>query len=165
MSQKMLNIFISIHPVYADKIMEGVKTIELRRRFPELDGMQARLFVYSTHPVKSLIGYAEIKDVHHMPIRKIWSSFSNKAHIEKEDFTRYFKGVDYGYAVELKNPIKFSSPVPINFLMENYGIAAPQSYRYLDEEVEGIFSHAHALKHSSTSRHKHHHSGRRQQAS
>jgi predicted transcriptional regulator len=136
-----IDIFVSIHPQYADKILDGIKTVELRRRFPILNGLQGRLLIYSTTPVKSVIGYVEIEDVHYMPIKELWSEYSQFAHINKKDFLTYFSGVTGGYAVELKNPQRFNKPISIEYLKKNYGMIAPQSYRYLGEEHEALFAH------------------------
>lgn len=136
-----IDIFVSIHPQYADKILDGLKTIELRRRFPTLDGFNGRLLIYSTTPVQSVIGFAEIEEVHHLPIKKLWSEFSKEAQIEKTDFLNYFTGVTHGYAVQLKNPKRFAEPLSIEYLKQNYGMIAPQSYRYLSEEHEALFSY------------------------
>lgn len=136
-----IDIFVSIHPQYAEKILDGLKTIELRRRFPTLNGFSGRLLIYSTTPIKSVIGFAEIEDVHHLPIKKLWSEFSKEAHIKKTDFLDYFTGTTHGYAVQLKNPTRFVQPLSVEYLKQNYGMIAPQSYRYLSEEHEALFSY------------------------
>src|SRR4051794_32919901 len=41
---------ISIHPSYADAILAGEKTIELRRRIPNIS-QGARLWIYATRPI------------------------------------------------------------------------------------------------------------------
>lgn len=137
-----VDIFVSIHPQYAEKILDGVKTIELRRRFPSLNGFCGRLLIYSTTPVQSVIGYAEIEDVYYRTISDLWSNFRQKAHIKKSDFLDYFTGATHGYAIELKNPKRFTEPLSIDYLKKNYGMIAPQSYRYLKEEHEALFSYA-----------------------
>lgn len=136
------NIFISIHPGYADKIIAGKKTIELRRKFPSLDEACGRLIIYATQPLQAVIGYAEIKEVHHLPIKKIWQSFGDSAQVDKEDFLKYFSGLDYGYAIQLKKPKRFSRAIPISYLKENYGITPPQSYRYWNEDIESLLEYA-----------------------
>ena len=137
--EESVDVFISIHPQYAEKILDGLKTIELRRRFPKLDG--GRLLIYSTTPEKSVIGFAEIKCVSYLPLRKLWSSFSKQAHITKKDFTEYFTEMSHGYAVSLENPKKFKKPISAEYLKKEYGVIPPQSYRYLNETHEPLFSY------------------------
>jgi len=133
---KISDILISIHPRYAEKILKGEKTIELRRRFPKVKG---RLSIYSTSPVKSVVGYAEIEDVHYLPLKDLWTEFKDKAGIKEIDFLDYFTGLTHGYGVQIKNPIRFRYPLHIDYLKQNYGIGAPQSHRYLNEKHEGLF--------------------------
>jgi predicted transcriptional regulator len=158
-----IDVLISIHPFYASKIIEGLKTVELRRKFPELSDTPARMVIYSTHPVKSIIGYAEIDMVHRLSVNEIWKRFSDEAHIERADFNEYFFGLTHGYVVQLINPKKFKTPVPIDYIKENYGMIAPQSYRYLNEEHMSIFDYAGSKSKNHTG-YKHPHTDRRQQA-
>lgn len=139
-----VDIFVSIHPQYAENILDGEKTIELRRRFPTLNGFKGRLLIYSTTPAKSVIGYAEIEDVHYLSIKDLWAYSKNEAKIQKSDFLVYFTGLTHGYGVQLKNPVRFSKPLSIKYLKQNYGMIAPQSYRYLNEEHEVLFSYEQA---------------------
>lgn len=138
---KTINILISIHPIYADKIMCGVKTIELRRKFPMLEGMKGRLLIYSTRPIQSVIGHVEIENVYCLPIRDIWDRFSKRSNIKKIDFIKYFKDLEHGYALELINPKYFKNPIPLTDLTKRYGLIAPQSYSYINKELEAIFNH------------------------
>ena len=135
-----VDIFVSIHPQYTERILEGEKTVELRRRFPNLNGSEGRLLIYSTTPVKSVMGYAEIEKVHYLPIEDLWAAFRNDAKIQEVTFWNYFKGLTHGYGVQLKNPIRFPTPLSIDYLKQNYGVIAPQSYRYLNQEHEVLFS-------------------------
>ena len=137
--EESVDVFISIHPQYAEKILDGSKTIELRRRFPKLDG--GRLLIYSTTPEKSVIGFAEIKRVSYLPVRKLWTEFSHLTHIAKKDFAEYFSGITHGYAVSLKNPKKFKRPISAEYLKKEYGVIPPQSYRYLNETHKPLFSY------------------------
>jgi predicted transcriptional regulator len=50
------DILISIQPEYAEQIMGGCKTVELRRRFVEAVDQDTRLFIYSSNPVGAIIG-------------------------------------------------------------------------------------------------------------
>jgi predicted transcriptional regulator len=50
---------ISIRPGYANAILDGTKTIELRRRVPELVS-GTRLWIYATRPTAAVVGVAPI---------------------------------------------------------------------------------------------------------
>jgi hypothetical protein len=47
------DVLMSIRPVHVSKVLKGQKTVELRRRFPELGTKGATAFIYSSSPVRS----------------------------------------------------------------------------------------------------------------
>ena len=69
------NFVLSIKPQYATRIVDGVKTVELRRRFPYGTVTGARLYVYASVPIQALIGYATISTVERLAIREIWEKY------------------------------------------------------------------------------------------
>jgi predicted transcriptional regulator len=52
------DFLLSIHPTYVEKIVGGMKTVELRRRFAEDVAPGAILLIYSTSPTQALVGSA-----------------------------------------------------------------------------------------------------------
>ena len=49
------DVLMSIRPIYAEAIFDGIKTVELRRRRPSfVDG--TRVLVYSSSPHQKLLG-------------------------------------------------------------------------------------------------------------
>jgi predicted transcriptional regulator len=90
---------VSIKPEYATKIVDGIKTVELRRRFPYGTVTGARLYVYATAPLQAVIGFATIREVERSPIEQIWTDYQNVAHINRKDFEDYYKDVDAGFVL------------------------------------------------------------------
>jgi predicted transcriptional regulator len=54
---------LSIRPTYVERILDGRKTIELRRRFPTSAACGSSVLVYSTSPVQSLVATASLESV------------------------------------------------------------------------------------------------------
>src|SRR5687768_13507737 len=108
------DVLVSIHPDYALKILRGEKTVELRRRFPEVGAAGGMVLIYSTSPVCAVVGFARIKHVVKLPLAKIWKEYGAAASISKTDFCNYFSGVKEGFAIlfgdvsSLKNHVKAS---------------------------------------------------------
>jgi predicted transcriptional regulator len=92
---------ISIHPDYADAILEGTKTIELRRRIPEL-ASGSRLWIYATRPTGAVVGVATIADVNRAHPRTIWQRHKNKTGLDHASFAEYFCGAQEAVAIFLK---------------------------------------------------------------
>src|SRR5258705_8152071 len=124
------DILISIQPEYADQIMDGCKTVELRRRFVEDVGRDARLFIYSSNPVGAIIGCAKIDKVIRLPVKHIWTNFHKQACIEKSEFEKYFDGIEFGFVVSLGDVIPLTELLVREDILNRWGIRPPQSYMY-----------------------------------
>ena len=132
---KPRNIIISIKPEYAQKIIGGEKTIELRRKFPTKDIIGGIAIIYASSPVQKIIGYAVIEDVKKLSISLIWSKYNKQACVTKQFFNAYFKGLEEAFAIKLSQPIRLIEPIDIKQLEEKHSLSAPQSYRYVPAKI------------------------------
>jgi len=82
---------ISIHPRHAYAILDGAKTIELRRRIPPLS-VGTRLWIYATRPVGAVIGVATVERIVRDDPAQIWLEFGDQSGIDRADFDAYFDG-------------------------------------------------------------------------
>ncbi|MDQ0422997.1 putative transcriptional regulator/DNA-binding XRE family transcriptional regulator [Peteryoungia aggregata LMG 23059] len=129
------DVVLSIRPQYSEKILDGQKTVELRRRFPVSAPSGTVAYIYSTSPVRAIVGIAEIRDVLKLPVKQIWSEFEDAASIERGDFDNYFQGVDFGFVLMFEDVKPFSRPVPLSELREKYGFEPPQSFLYASRDL------------------------------
>jgi len=93
---------ISIHPRHANAILDGAKTIELRRRIPALS-IGTRLWIYATRPVGAVIGTATVERIVRGEPEEIWLEFGDQTGIARIDFDPYFDGVDQAIGLLLVN--------------------------------------------------------------
>lgn len=107
---------ISIRPCYANAILDGTKTIELRRRVPELVN-GTRLWIYATRPTAAVIGVATIRDVNRARPRTIWRKHGNAAGLDHASFMEYFHGAQEAVAILLAG-VKRVGPITIGELRE-----------------------------------------------
>jgi predicted transcriptional regulator len=124
------DVVFSIKPEYCDAIIDGRKTVELRRRFPATAPVGTTAFIYATSPTRALLGMAEIGEVHCRAPQAIWDSFADRACITREDFDRYFDGAENGVAIELKRARRLRRPLDLSELRERFNFEPPQSYLY-----------------------------------
>ncbi len=129
------DLIISIHPRYSEKILAGQKTVELRRRFPLSTAKGTKIYIYSTSPVRAIVGSAEIAEIIKLPIKTIWKKYSKCAFIKKQDFEAYFEGLSEGFALELKNAQTFDKPIELVELRERFNFTPPQSFIYAKQEM------------------------------
>jgi predicted transcriptional regulator len=132
MPNKSSDILLSIRPVFASRILNGAKTIELRRKFPESSAAGTVAVIYSSSPVSAVVGYAEIDDILRMPVRQIWKEHGINACVTKVEFDAYFSGLKYGFAILLKNVRALAKQLNAFDLKREFGIVPPQSYRYIE---------------------------------
>jgi predicted transcriptional regulator len=122
------DVLMSIRPEYAEAILSGKKTFELRRRRPSF-GDGSRIVVYSSSPDRRLLGTFEAGAVHQASPDDLWRRVSKKAGITKVAFDAYFEGCGVGYAIEVRSPRRLD-PKPLRF-------RPPQSYLYLKPSRRG----------------------------
>jgi predicted transcriptional regulator len=82
---------ISIRPTFAEAILSGKKTVELRRRIPPVE-VGARLWIYATRPVAAVVGIAIIDTIFRGTPQAVWETYSDRIAISRADFDRYFEG-------------------------------------------------------------------------
>ena len=148
------NVLVSIRPAYASKILEGLKTVELRRKFPKETTIGATAVIYSSSPVCAIVGYARIKDVHKLRVSEIWKQYAGAACIARKDFDAYFSGLEYGFAIFLDRIKSLVQHLKADELENEFGLFPPQSFRYLTEEP-GSLLHDERLQTSHRYKHRH----------
>jgi predicted transcriptional regulator len=135
------DFLVSIRPVHAVKIVEGLKTVELRRRFSEDVAPGTIILIYSTSPIKAIVGSANIRGVHRLQLGDLWDQYGAAACIDRETFDEYFSGLHEGYAIQLQNVRAFARQVAAADLKEKFGFIAPQSFMYLRQEYYPLLNH------------------------
>jgi len=107
---------ISIRPGYVDAILDGTKTIELRRRVPELSS-GTRLWIYATRPTAAVVGVATVSDISRARPNTIWRKHRDKAGIDYASFMEYFRGAQEAVAILLAT-VKRVGPITIEELRQ-----------------------------------------------
>lgn len=135
-------IMLAIKPEYVERIFDGLKRYEYRKRIPNHPISQ--IVIYETAPVSKVVGKVDVdemliaKPATLYEKTKRWSGISKDKFYEyfgitDEDHVSFYKGNPWHYprvAYSLNHPVIFSQPVSI----EKYGLrGAPQSYVYLED--------------------------------
>ena len=128
-------VILSIRPQHTSRIMAGEKTVELRRRFPVSLPKGTIAYIYSTSPEQAMVGHAGIGGVRQLDVEEIWQRHADAACVEREDFDRYFDGLDRGFAIEFENARRFGKPLSLSFLRERFEFKPPQSFLYAKQDL------------------------------
>jgi predicted transcriptional regulator len=91
---------ISIRPKFADAILSGAKTIELRRRIPTIQ-TGARLWIYATRPIGAVVGSATIDAIVRGRPDMVWEACGGRANVSRLEFNRYFHGAPEAIGISL----------------------------------------------------------------
>jgi predicted transcriptional regulator len=122
-------VVLSIRPTYVDRILAGLKTVELRRRFPKACG-HANVFLYSTSPVQAIVGHAVVEEVSQLSLQALWRRFARAAAVTREEFDTYFMGTETGCALHLTKVRALDVPIRLADLARRFEFSPPQSYCY-----------------------------------
>ncbi len=124
------DVVLSIKPQYSTPILEGIKTVELRRRFPVQVPKGTLAYIYSTSPTRALTGTARIEGVEKISLNEMWEKYSPVACIERNDFDAYFSGLDEGVVIQLGNVRPLIRAIGLEELRDRFEFAPPQSFVY-----------------------------------
>jgi predicted transcriptional regulator len=117
------DVLMSIRPAYAEAILSGDKTVELRRRRPSF-AVGTKVLVYATSPEQRVRGAFEVGGVIADAPAALWEAVAHRAALDRAAFDAYFAGAETAYAIEIANARRIApTPIPIR---------PPQSYQFLD---------------------------------
>lgn len=122
-------VVLSIGESPARLIMQGRKTVEIRKRFHER-WVGCAASVYATGQSRALLGNVTIKDVTKAHPAEIWDRFGLQIGCSKEEFDEYAGGKTVVYALHLVDPEPYEAPIPLSQLSHLLGetLYPPQSY-------------------------------------
>lgn len=132
-------LLLSIRPRFADMILAGSKTVELRRVRPGVEPGD-RVLLYASSPVRELIGSCTVTALDVGQPDDVWSSHGSRTGVTRAEFDSYFEGAARSVAISLKEPRRVRRPRTLSELRERLpGFSPPQSFGYLaDEDVSRL---------------------------
>jgi predicted transcriptional regulator len=124
-------LLVSVKPHYAELLLSGVKTVELRRIKPNVSP-GCDVLLYASSPTMQMVGTARVEGVDVGAPEEIWRRHSDATGIDRETFDTYFTGADTAVAITLSYARRLKDSVPLNELRQRIkGFRPPQSFRYL----------------------------------
>ena len=125
------SLLLSVRPEFAEKVFAGKKTVELRRTKPRVRRGDC-VFVYASSPVKSIVGFFEVRKVIKVDLPVLWERVSARAGVTREQFDAYYVGASEGCGIFISKRWRFEEPLALTTLRERFGeFRPPQSYYYL----------------------------------
>lgn len=132
-------LLISIRPRFADLILDGSKTVELRRVRPAVEEGD-RVLLYASSPVRELIGSCTVAAVDVGSADEVWTRHGPRTGVTRAEFDSYFDGARRAVGISLREPRRVRRPRTLLELRERLpGFTPPQSFGYLSaKEVDQL---------------------------
>jgi predicted transcriptional regulator len=128
------DILISLAPAYTRAILDGRKTVELRRRRLCV-GKGTRIWIYSKIPAARIEATAYVQQIYENNPDGLWSQFGHTTGISRAEFDRYFMGCSRGCAVVLDNPTALVPALGLSTMKKKIaGFHPPQFFKRLRSE-------------------------------
>ncbi|MEU3114308.1 ASCH domain-containing protein [Micromonospora chalcea] len=128
MSQRTL--LLSLRPRFADAILSGTKTVELRRR--PINAQPGTLVIlYSSAPVMAIVGTARLRQVMVSDPQTAWGNHHPALGLQKDEYDGYLDGSPLAYLLHLTQVCTLNEPLHLHRLRQDGGFHPPQSFRYV----------------------------------
>lgn len=125
-----MNVILSIKPKYANAILSGEKEYEFRKVIFK-DKNVEKVYIYSSSPVKKIVGSFMVDDIIEGEPDNIWDMCKDHAGITKNNFFDYFQGKEKAYAIKIGETEIIPEPFDPR---ESYpDFTPPQSFCYFDK--------------------------------
>lgn len=123
----MATILLSIKPEYIERILDGSKEYEFRKKLPHKE--VNKVVMYSTDPDQCVVGEFEVIETISMKPTPMWEHTKLKAGISRSKYRNYFHGCETAYAYRIGKVTQYEERKKL----QDYNISqAPQSFIYLD---------------------------------
>jgi predicted transcriptional regulator len=126
---------LAVKPHFARALVAGEKRFEFRRVHP---GFQTGdvIYVYATAPVQAILGYFTCGKIIKGTPRELWEGYDGGPELTRSFLRSYFEGRAKGYAIQVRDPRAWTSPLTLDILRELIpGFCPPQSYRFLADAL------------------------------
>jgi predicted transcriptional regulator len=123
-------LLLSLRPRFAEAILSGTKTVELRRR-PVNAPPRTPIILYASSPTMAIVGTARLREVHILTPDAAWVQHSRSLALSRREFDAYLDGSVYAYLLVLHRACTLNEPLTLRDLRQEGSFQPPQSFRYV----------------------------------
>lgn len=124
------SVLLSVRPRFARALLGGTKTVEIRRRFPDVTA-GTTVVIYSSTPDKAVLGTMRSAGLDRSTPAQIWRDYSTVMDLTRTQLTEYLHGASECSVLKLDRPHPWDRPVPLTHLRQILQLEPAQSFRYL----------------------------------
>ena len=126
-------LVLSLKPRFAEAILSGRKTVELRRVMPRIT-VPTLALLYASGPTRSLVGTCVVSSVVRYQNRELWRLYGAETALSRSEFDAYLTGREAGVALLLEQVNRLPAPIPLPALRRAAAFRPPQSIAYVGNE-------------------------------
>ncbi len=131
---KTPNILISVEERHVQNLLNGSKTIELRRRAIRIP-KGSRVWIYSKVPVGQVCALGIVDRVVEASPADIWAKYGEVSGITAEEFDKYFSDTDTGCAIVFSRVQKMPNTLSLSLMRSKLqSFHPPQFFKYLSND-------------------------------
>ena len=125
-------VILSVKPRYCEAIALGMKRYEFRRRIFKDIGCIQGVYIYSTAPIKRLVGEFQIGEVISGKPENVWRQCKKNGGVNKDEFFAYFDNTNIAYAMEI-DKLRMFDPLDPKDIFNEFN--PPQSFCYIERSI------------------------------
>ena len=134
MDNTQKSLFFSIRPQYANAILNGDKTVELRRVKPAIS-QGADVLIYASSPEMMLVGGATVDELIVATPEELWHQVGLRTAVSYTTLQSYFEGAKIACGIVLNEIWSLRDPLSLSELRQRLpGFHPPQSYRFFEKQ-------------------------------
>lgn len=122
-------LFISVKPEYVKMILDGCKTVELRKSKPKLSSVKY-VVIYSTYPQKKVECICTLEGISEMSPDDMWGGYNSQVGISEDIFFNYYNSSKKAVGLRLGDIVKLEKELSlkdIKYHIPNF--SPPQTYK------------------------------------
>ena len=123
----MDQVIISLKPQYAELILSGEKTVELRNRVVRMEPGTV-IWIYATMPVGGIVALAELDSVVHDTPAEIWFRYEKEMCIDRAHFDSYIDNRESVSALKLSSVRKLKHSMTLDWIRRSIGSFQPPQF-------------------------------------
>ena len=134
MTERLLDparaLVLSLKPRFAGPILDGTKTVEVRRVMPRIT-IPTLALLYASGSVRALVGTCVVRSVARYPTDELWHLHGADTALSRTELDAYLQDRDCGVALLLERAEPLAAPIPLHTLRHAHGFRPPQSLAYV----------------------------------
>lgn len=127
-------LVLALKPRFAEAILAGTKTVEVRRLMPRIT-VPTLALLYASGSVRALVGTCLVRSVARYPADELWHLYGTDTALSRVEFDAYLQGRDCGVALLLERSQPLAAQIPLHTLRQAHGFRPPQSFAYVSHAL------------------------------